>query len=158
MNAHITMVVNCVEAIVYLLLYYLRDCTFKDKMFGAMEGIGVNRKLTKIVTINSFITICKSYWLWWCTLWSTNAVLVNMGTIKGISWMKLQNKFPASIYLLKVNNTSTRTRCKICSKLTIKTPEQIRHHSDVFIVNFEHISHFVLLFLLLTLNRYLPAG
>ena len=30
---------------------------------------------------------------------------------------------PAGIYLLKVNNRSTRTRCEICSKLTIKTPE-----------------------------------
>ena len=30
------------------------------------------------------------------------------------------------IYLLKVNNRNTRTRCEICSKLTIKTPER-RH-------------------------------
>ena len=32
--------------------------------------------------------------------------------------------FPAGIYLLKVNNRNTRTRCEICSKLTIKTPER----------------------------------
>ena len=40
------------------------------------------------------------------------------------------------------------------SKLTIETPER-RHwrRSGVFIVNFEHISHLVLVFLLLTLNR-----
>ena len=31
---------------------------------------------------------------------------------------------PASIYLLKVNNRNTRTRCEICSKLTIETLEQ----------------------------------
>ena len=31
---------------------------------------------------------------------------------------------PAGIYLLKVNNRNTRTRCEICSKLTIKTPER----------------------------------
>ena len=31
---------------------------------------------------------------------------------------------PASIYLLKVNNKNTRTRCEICSKLTIKTTER----------------------------------
>ena len=30
--------------------------------------------------------------------------------------------------------------------------------SGVFIVNFEHISHLVLLFLLLTLSRQMPAG
>ena len=28
--------------------------------------------------------------------------------------------FPARIYLFKVNNRNTRTRCQICSKLTIK--------------------------------------
>ena len=61
---------------------------------------------------------------------------------------------PAGIYLLKVNNRNTRTRCEICSKLTINTPER-RHwrRSGVFIVNFEHISYLVLVFLLLTLNK-----
>ena len=39
---------------------------------------------------------------------------------------------PAGIYLLKVNNRSTRTTCEICSKLTIKTPER-RHKSLSFI-------------------------
>ena len=57
------------------------------------------------------------------------------------------NLSPAGIYLLKVNNRNTRARCEICSKLTIKTP------SGVFSVNFENISHLVLAFLLLTLNK-----
>ena len=41
-----------------------------------------------------------------------------------------------------MNNKSTRNRCQICSKLTIKTSER-RHgrRSGVFIINFEHISH-----------------
>ena len=55
---------------------------------------------------------------------------------------------PAGNYLLKVNNRSTRARCEICSKLTIKTPER----RLVFIVNFEYTSHLALVFLLLTLN------
>ena len=57
--------------------------------------------------------------------------------------------FPVSIYMFKVNNKNTRTRCEICLKLTIKTPQR-RHWRDygVFIVNFEHISHLVLVFLL----------
>ena len=60
---------------------------------------------------------------------------------------------PAGIYWLKVSNRNTRTGCEICSELTIKTPER-RHwcRSGVFIINFEHISHLVLVFLLLTLN------
>ena len=60
---------------------------------------------------------------------------------------------PVGIYLLKVNNRK-RTKCEICSKLTIKTPER-RHWwpcSGVFIFNFEHISHHALVLLLLTLN------
>ena len=67
--------------------------------------------------------------------------------------------YPLGIYLLKVIIRSTRTRCDICSKLTIKRPE--RHHwlrSGVFIINFEHISLLVLVFLLLTGSRYMPAG
>ena len=39
----------------------------------------------------------------------------------------------AGIYLLKVNNRNTKTRCEICSKLTIKTPERR------LIVNFGHL-------------------
>ena len=47
---------------------------------------------------------------------------------------------PAGIYLLKVNNRNTRTRCEICLKLTIKTPERCQwHRSGIFIANFEHI-------------------
>ena len=43
---------------------------------------------------------------------------------------------PANTYLFKVNNRNTRKRCKICSKLTKKTPEQHCLHSVAFIVNF----------------------
>ena len=32
--------------------------------------------------------------------------------------------FPVGNYMFKVNNRNTRTRCGICSKLTIKTPER----------------------------------
>ena len=61
--------------------------------------------------------------------------------------------------MFKVNNRNTRKRCELCSKLTIKTPE-LRHwrRFGVFIVNFEHISHLFLGFLLLTLRRKLPIG
>ena len=64
----------------------------------------------------------------------------------------LNDIFPLGIYLLKVNNGNTRIRSKIYSKLTIRTLERSHWRSSVFIVNFEHISHLVLVFLLLTLN------
>ena len=48
---------------------------------------------------------------------------------------------------------------KVCSKLTIKTPERRElHRSGALIVNFEHFSHRFLVFLLLTLNKYMPAA
>ena len=60
---------------------------------------------------------------------------------------------PAGIYLLKVNNRNTRTRCKKCSKLKINQPERQQwRRSSGFIVNFGHISHLNLVFLWLTLN------
>ena len=61
---------------------------------------------------------------------------------------------PAGIYLLKAHNRNTRTRCEICLTLTIKTPERRQwRRSSVLIVNFEHISLLVLVFLWLTLRR-----
>ena len=70
--------------------------------------------------------------------------------------LELQQEEPSpdGNYMFKVNNRNTRKRREICSKLTIKIPER-RHwrRSGIFIVNFEHISHLVLLCLLLTLSR-----
>ena len=71
--------------------------------------------------------------------------------------------------MFKVNNRNTRTRCEVCSKLTIKIPERRQRRrsgifivnfehtwrrSGIFIVNFEHTSHFVLVLLLLTLSNF----
>ena len=67
------------------------------------------------------------------------------------------SSYSAGICLLKVNNEITVTISKICSKLTIKTPE--RYHwcrAGVFHVitaNFEQISHIVLVFTLLNLKK-----
>ena len=66
-----------------------------------------------------------------------------------IEWANIQ----ANIYMFKVNNKNARVRCEICSKLTIKTERRHWCRSNVFIVNFEHIPHLVLVFLLLTLSR-----
>ena len=44
--------------------------------------------------------------------------------------------------MFTVNNRNTKTKCEICSKLTIKTPERryVTSYSSVFIVNFEQIN------------------
>ena len=53
-----------------------------------------------------------------------------------------------TFYLFK-SNRNIRKRCEICSKLTMKTPER-RQLRGLGV--FEHVSHFLLVFLLLTLN------
>ena len=55
---------------------------------------------------------------------------------------------PANIKLFKIDSRNTRKICKICQELTINT---IESRSAVFVVKFEHISHF-LMFQLLYLN------
>ena len=68
-----------------------------------------------------------------------------------VAWTKWN--YSAGIYLFKVDNENTRTVCEICTKLTIKTPAWGHwHRSGVFIVNFEQISHIVVVFPLLTLT------
>ena len=41
-----------------------------------------------------------------------------------INLLAIYEPLPASNYMFKVNNRNTRTRCEICSKLTIETLEQ----------------------------------
>ena len=53
---------------------------------------------------------------------------------------------------------NTRTMSEIRSKLTIKTSERQWCRSCVFIVDFELISHIVLVFPLMTLNKEMPTG
>ena len=74
--------------------------------------------------------------------------IVNAGP-KNASWCHFLDNF----CLFRANNRNIRERCEICSKL-IKILER-RHwrRSGVFIVNFEHISHLFLVFLLLILNK-----
>ena len=66
--------------------------------------------------------------------------------------------YPANIYLFKFNNINIRQKCKICSKLIIKTSERRQlPRSGVLIVNFENIKRLFLVFLLLTLNMQVFA-
>ena len=37
------------------------------------------------------------------------------------TFLQISFTYPAGIYMFKVNNRNTRTRCEMCSKLTIKT-------------------------------------
>ena len=83
-----------------------------------------------------------------------NLIRVKIQIFESFNSFHAIDLFPANIYLFKVNNRNTRKTCEIYSKLTIKTSKRRQwRHFGVFIVNFEHISHLFLLFLLLTLNK-----
>ena len=58
--------------------------------------------------------------------------------------LRLLTEYQTNTWLTKVfNNNNTRKKCEICSNLTIKTPERRQWgHSNVFMINFEHISSF----------------
>ena len=73
---------------------------------------------------------------------------------RSASELNTEGEHPANIYLFKISNRNSRKRCRVCSKLTIKTPERSQlRHSGVFIVNFKHILHLFLVFPLLTLKQ-----
>ena len=99
-----------------------------------------------------------SAWLFSCKFAAYSQNIFSKNTSGGLilrltftfAWSTSTNRKVAVFYLLKVNNTNIWTRCEICSKLTIKTPWC---RSGVFIVNFEHISHLVLMFLSLIFSR-----
>ena len=67
--------------------------------------------------------------------------------------------FPANIYLFKVNNKNTRKKLWNMFKVNNKNNRAASWlRSGVFIVNFEHISHLIITFLMLTLNKEILAG
>ena len=60
-----------------------------------------------------------------------------------------KDRLPAGIYIFKVNNRKSRTRCEICSKLTI--------NNIVLVSLLLTLNIFNILFLLLNLNRSILA-
>ena len=60
----------------------------------------------------------------------------------------------AGIFLFKAINGKTKTISELCSNLHIKTPEGRQWRGPgVFMTNFELISHIILVFSVLTLNK-----
>ena len=98
--------------------------------------------------VNSFsnMLIHFGYWFLNRRLWNFDVGTVRL-PLKG--WKPF---FPADIYRSKTT-METPEQCEICSRLTIKIPEQYKWRcSGVFIVNLEEIPH-ILVFSFLTLNK-----
>ena len=56
-------------------------------------------------------------------LFHYNAVVIN---VRRLILLQVGQGCPIGIYIFKVNNRNTKTKCEICSKLTVKTLER-RH-------------------------------
>ena len=134
---HVVHVFNGIESTACLSLV---DICFSEIAFVAREK---NIKVSLIgFDLHSRFTLSRGKLLLPC-----NVIFIFL-QLQNFTW-KLANK-----YIVKVNNESTRKMCEICSKLTIKIPQRRQwRRSVVVVVNFEHISHPFLVFLLLTLNK-----
>ena len=49
--------------------------------------------------------------------------ILQYGTVNLFKIFCCCERYPLGIYLLEVNNKNTKSKCGICSKLTIKTPD-----------------------------------
>ena len=96
---------------------------------------------------------------WQVLKWFLSKLILNLNNSYIVfrylpKWTLVFARIPAGNYMFKVHSKNSRTKFEICSKLTIKIPERRQWcRSGIFVVNFERISHLVLLFLLLTLSR-----
>ena len=84
-----------------------------------------------------------------------NSPLVILIYIENIEprYAKIFGNLTQLIFTCSKWTINTRKWCERCSKLAIKTPELLQwRRSGVFIVIFEHISHFFLVFLLLNFS------
>ena len=89
-----------------------------------------------VLTLNMLYSfICLFRWIWahflktpiskYLSKQEINALCYHHERCSSVSWANIY-LHPAVIYILRVHNRNTRTRCEICSKLTIKTPERRR--------------------------------
>ena len=119
----------------------LHECTLKNLLLVTVVAL-FTAKMTNpekaiyfLSLVSCSISKLKSQMLFTC-----KNFVCRFYVKKKFWWPGPRFILPANIYLFKVNNKSTRKRCEIFSKLTIKTPEWRQR--------------LVLVFLLLTLKIF----
>ena len=121
---------------------------FKKASVGSLFFVKLQTLMPSVSSPSKCFPVTKLIWI--CLLivsFESKFLFLNRSDLR-------TDQYPAANYIFKVNDRNIRTMCEICLKLTIKIAER-RHcrRSGIFTVNFEHISHLVLVFLLLTLSR-----
>ena len=117
---------------------------------------------------NRFQTLWLPYYSRWCwevirkllVLWCFQRVHKENITLKWVKtkdtkkgWSRFKDTTQLTFTCSKSTKDNTRKTCKICSKVTTKTPKRHRRRSGVVIVTSEHILHLFLVFPFLTLNK-----
>ena len=138
---------------------YLKNC-FEETQSEASDSLTFNFCPLELVLIN-VKSICKkassklraltraiSYMDIWKRKLLLNVFFNAHFNYCPLIWIVLSH-FNNSLF--KVNNRNTRTRCEICSKLTIKIPKRCQ-------IDFVLVSLFVLVFLFLTLDMQVQVG
>ena len=142
---------------------------FGEKNLGKCTpyiGITVMPRLCPVFYLHQFQTnatnnFSKNYLNLELKMTDSGGLMLCAGGQALMIWFKLNSvlwfMYWAIIYSIKVTDGKTKWMCRICWKLTIKTPEQSHWpHSGIFILNSKHISCYALVFLvflLLTLNK-----
>ena len=130
---------------------YCFDKQFKTslKLINIIQNSAFNLLFPNVIyfttnTSNHSVPLHISrHYLNWCSFWALSkrwafcfkSKLSELIICSLLQHVLLRNTFashsqtqnssiPVGIHLLKVNNRNTKTRCEICSKLTIKTPER----------------------------------
>ena len=131
----------------------LKNIRKLEVFWGVLHETGV-MKWVNYLNLNPLLLILNTFSMFLIL----SLMTLRMYFTTGLHWMRIW-QIKINLYLLNGNNRNTRKRCEICEKLTTKTPERChRNRSGVFTVNFEHISHLFLVFLLLTRNKPMLAG
>ena len=115
----------------YVCISCVRFCLKRNSRhyIGAKEFNEIKWPPTKQRVEQRVATSVFKYWIGNSPFYVNELFVPSRNIFKARSHMALEiplrkNSFPAGIYLFKVNNRNTRTRCEICLKLTIKTPER----------------------------------
>ena len=130
--------------------YWDHSLSHLDKAFQSLFGWNMQYTCCSYTGVQCFCHIAHG---------TNNDLKRNKEKLKGLRFCEYYLISFTSRQVFNVNSRNTRSKCEICSKLAIKTPERCQWRwSGVFIVNFEYFSHLVLVFPLLTLSRWTPGG
>ena len=115
-------------------------------LFKKKQTLWVNN--SRIFTIKN-ATFSVHYFHMNSNIWWDFQICISVPLISLISEDKFEDDpweesitfwaFPVGNYMFKVDNRNTTTKCKICSKLTIKS-EHISQLVLVFMVNFQQVN------------------